>query len=205
MPLTDPDNPAAGAWEVLSHKVPFPVYLISIVILAISCYRRSHSLIPVLGLATCGYSHVGAWLDELGEISCLVTGRTAALLCLRPPSQPFGSPPQLSRFDRGSFHRIIFLRKNLFREIAEIILYCQCCDCKTEPTAPVPLPLTPRPCQPDNESGRGQQPTPLHTSNSWFFSGESHTIGGILLPLKSRRNSRNFYFGIIDPSITTGL
>lgn len=59
--LTDPDNPAAGAWEVLSHKIPFLVYLISIVILAISCYRRSHSLIPVLGLATCGYL-----MSELG-------------------------------------------------------------------------------------------------------------------------------------------
>ena len=53
--LTDPSNPGAGAWEVFRHRIPLLTYLVLIGFLVVSCYRRSHSLIPVLGLATCGY------------------------------------------------------------------------------------------------------------------------------------------------------
>ena len=53
--LTDPINPTATAWEVFRHKIPLMTYLILMAFLVVSCYRRSHSLIPVLGLATCGY------------------------------------------------------------------------------------------------------------------------------------------------------
>jgi len=53
--LTDIANPAAGTWEVLRHKIPLLVYLVMMSGLVVVCYRRSLSLIPVLGLATCGY------------------------------------------------------------------------------------------------------------------------------------------------------
>ncbi len=42
-------------WEIFRHKIPLIVYLVMMAGLVVSCYRRSLSLIPVLGLATCGY------------------------------------------------------------------------------------------------------------------------------------------------------
>lgn len=53
--LTNPADQAMSPWEVFSHKIPLLAYLLLIAYLVVSCYRRSLSLIPVLGLATCGY------------------------------------------------------------------------------------------------------------------------------------------------------
>jgi basic amino acid/polyamine antiporter, APA family len=51
----DPANPAAGAWEVFRHKIPFLVYMVMMVVVAFYSYLKSLSLIPVLGLTSCGY------------------------------------------------------------------------------------------------------------------------------------------------------
>jgi APA family basic amino acid/polyamine antiporter len=53
--LHDPLNPGAGVWEVFRHKIPFLVYLVMVLLVAFWSYRRSLSLIPVLGLVSCGY------------------------------------------------------------------------------------------------------------------------------------------------------
>jgi basic amino acid/polyamine antiporter, APA family len=51
----DPANPAASAWEVFRHKIPFLVYMVMVVVVAFYSYLKSLSLIPVLGLTSCGY------------------------------------------------------------------------------------------------------------------------------------------------------
>jgi APA family basic amino acid/polyamine antiporter len=53
--LSNPALPGATAWQVISPKIPMAVYSISMVILTFFCITRSLSLIPVLGLTTCGY------------------------------------------------------------------------------------------------------------------------------------------------------
>lgn len=57
--LTDAAGQSAegwmAKWEIFRHKIPLIVYLVMMAGLVVSCYRRSLSLIPVLGLATCGY------------------------------------------------------------------------------------------------------------------------------------------------------
>jgi APA family basic amino acid/polyamine antiporter len=49
------------AWEGFSHKIPVLVYLIGMAALNVLCFTKSLSLIPVLGLASCGYL-----ISELG-------------------------------------------------------------------------------------------------------------------------------------------
>jgi amino acid transporter len=51
----DPSKPEASGWEVFQHKIPFCVFSVAMVILSYFCFVRNLSLIPVLGLATCGY------------------------------------------------------------------------------------------------------------------------------------------------------
>lgn len=53
--FTDPNDPAAGAWEVFRHKIPLLVYIVLAVVLAYHSFRRKLSLVPVMGLLTCGY------------------------------------------------------------------------------------------------------------------------------------------------------
>ena len=52
---TDPSDPTLGSWEVIQHKIPFAVYLVLATVIAYQSFKRSLSLIPVLGLLTCGY------------------------------------------------------------------------------------------------------------------------------------------------------
>ena len=52
---TDPADPSIHGWDVIKHKVPFYLYLVCAVGLLIQCFRKNLSLIPVLGLLTCGY------------------------------------------------------------------------------------------------------------------------------------------------------
>jgi amino acid transporter len=42
-------------WETFQHKIPLLVYICLVIFLTIATFRRSLSLIPVLGLLTCGY------------------------------------------------------------------------------------------------------------------------------------------------------
>ncbi|MBA3443194.1 MAG: amino acid permease [Pyrinomonadaceae bacterium] len=53
--FTDEANPTLGAWEVAKHKIPLFVYIISSFVIVYLCFRRKLSLIPVLGLMSCGY------------------------------------------------------------------------------------------------------------------------------------------------------
>jgi len=52
---TDPSDPAIGAWDVLKHRIPLGVFVVLATVLVYYCYRKSLSLIPVLGVLTCGY------------------------------------------------------------------------------------------------------------------------------------------------------
>ena len=52
---TDPTDATLGAWEVIKHKIPLTIYLVLATIVAYQSFKRSLSLIPVLGLLTCGY------------------------------------------------------------------------------------------------------------------------------------------------------
>jgi amino acid transporter len=52
---TDPAEPSVTGWEVIKHKLPMYGYLILSFLLVIQCFRKSLSLIPVLGVLTCGY------------------------------------------------------------------------------------------------------------------------------------------------------
>ena len=53
--LHDPADPTLGIWEVVKHKIPLLIYLVVVLIVTFYCFKKSLSLIPVLGLLTCGY------------------------------------------------------------------------------------------------------------------------------------------------------
>jgi len=53
--ITDPTDATLGAWEVFSHKIPLWLYILSTPVLAVICFRKNLSLIPVLGVLSCGY------------------------------------------------------------------------------------------------------------------------------------------------------
>lgn len=53
--LTDPVDPSVQGWEVFKHKIPLLGYIVIATILVVQCFRKSLSLIPVLGVLTCGY------------------------------------------------------------------------------------------------------------------------------------------------------
>ncbi|MFN7950046.1 MAG: amino acid permease [Blastocatellia bacterium] len=42
-------------WEVFKHKIPLMVYIVIAFAIVVQCFRKSLSLIPVLGVLTCGY------------------------------------------------------------------------------------------------------------------------------------------------------
>src|SRR5262249_26076575 len=44
-----------GDWAVTKDGVPVYLFIIFVFLIAVQCYRKSLSLIPVLGLLTCGY------------------------------------------------------------------------------------------------------------------------------------------------------
>jgi len=52
---TDPENPAAGAWEVFRHKIPLLGYFVLACVMTVRCVVKRLSLIPVLGLMSCAY------------------------------------------------------------------------------------------------------------------------------------------------------
>ncbi len=52
---TDPTDSTLQGWEVFKHKIPLLGYIVLATILVVQCFRKSLSLIPVLGVLTCGY------------------------------------------------------------------------------------------------------------------------------------------------------
>ncbi|MGH9769944.1 MAG: amino acid permease, partial [Blastocatellia bacterium] len=72
---TDPTDPAVHGWDVIKHNIPLYIYLICAVGLLIQCFRKSLSLIPVLGVLTCGYlmSELG-WTNWRRFLYWLVVG-----------------------------------------------------------------------------------------------------------------------------------
>ena len=52
---TDPANPTETGWEVFKHKIPLLGFIVIATVLVVQCFRKSLSLIPVLGVVTCGY------------------------------------------------------------------------------------------------------------------------------------------------------
>jgi basic amino acid/polyamine antiporter, APA family len=53
--LSDPADPSIGGWDVFKHKIPLLIFMAVSLIITIYCFTRELSLIPVLGLLTCGY------------------------------------------------------------------------------------------------------------------------------------------------------
>ncbi|MGE0130852.1 MAG: amino acid permease [Blastocatellales bacterium] len=72
---TDPADPAIHGWAVIQHNIPLYIYLICAIGLLIQCFRKSLSLIPVLGVLTCGYlmSELG-WTNWRRFLYWLVAG-----------------------------------------------------------------------------------------------------------------------------------
>lgn len=52
---SDLSDSTVHGWEVVKHRIPMYGYIILSFILAIACFLRNLSLIPVLGLLSCGY------------------------------------------------------------------------------------------------------------------------------------------------------
>jgi len=52
---TAPTEPGEGALSAFSHKIPYWTFVLFSAVLAAACAWKSLSLIPVLGLLTCGY------------------------------------------------------------------------------------------------------------------------------------------------------
>ncbi|MGH9838639.1 MAG: amino acid permease [Blastocatellia bacterium] len=63
------------SWEITKHKIPMFVFILSAFALAVQCFKRSLSLIPVLGLLTCGYlmTQLG-WTNWMRFLIWLVAG-----------------------------------------------------------------------------------------------------------------------------------
>jgi amino acid transporter len=53
--FTDPADPSIHGWAVFKHQIPLIVFLIGSAVLAFLCFTRRLSLIPVMGVLTCGY------------------------------------------------------------------------------------------------------------------------------------------------------
>jgi hypothetical protein len=60
---------------VIKHKIPLAVFLVASTLLAYQCFKRSLSLIPVLGLLTCGHlmTELG-WTNWLRFLIWLIVG-----------------------------------------------------------------------------------------------------------------------------------
>jgi APA family basic amino acid/polyamine antiporter len=65
----DATDPAIQGWEVLKHKIPLMFYIVGMIYLSWLTFRKNLSLIPLLGLASCGYL-----MTELGWINWLRFG-----------------------------------------------------------------------------------------------------------------------------------
>jgi preprotein translocase subunit SecG len=59
--VTDPTDATVSGWEVVKHKIPQWLFLVFAMGMIVLSFVRSLSLIPVLGVLTCGYL-----MSELG-------------------------------------------------------------------------------------------------------------------------------------------
>ena len=66
---TVPVNEGEGAFGAFSHKIPYWVFIIFSAALTVLCFVKRLSLIPVLGLLTCGYL-----MTELGIVNWIRFG-----------------------------------------------------------------------------------------------------------------------------------
>ena len=66
---TAPTAEGEGALAAFSHKIPYWVFIILSAVLTVFCFLRRLSLIPVLGLLTCGYL-----MTELGIVNWIRFG-----------------------------------------------------------------------------------------------------------------------------------
>jgi basic amino acid/polyamine antiporter, APA family len=71
---TAPTEPGEGPLASFSHKIPYWVYIIGSAALAVACFVKRLSLIPVLGVLTCGYL-----MTELGITNWLRFGAWLAV------------------------------------------------------------------------------------------------------------------------------
>jgi amino acid transporter len=53
--FTDPADPTVHGWAVFKHQIPLLVFLAGSAWLAVLCFVKRLSLIPVMGVLTCGY------------------------------------------------------------------------------------------------------------------------------------------------------
>ncbi len=67
--FTDPADPTASTWEVFRHKIPLLVFIIVAAAIGALSFRYRLSLIPVLGVLSCGYL-----MTELGITNWLRFG-----------------------------------------------------------------------------------------------------------------------------------
>ena len=67
--MTNPADPSLHGWEVFKHKIPLLTYMIGMVYLSYLSFKHHFSLIPLLGLTSCGYL-----MTELGFVNWLRFG-----------------------------------------------------------------------------------------------------------------------------------
>ncbi len=77
----DSNDPSIQGWEVIKHRIPLYLYLVLSLALLVQCVRKSLSLIPVLGVLTCGYlmTELG-WTNWVRFLGWLAIGLTLYFL-----------------------------------------------------------------------------------------------------------------------------
>ena len=63
------DGQTVSGWEVFKHEIPMLIYVVASGALAVLCFVKRLSLIPVMGLLTCGYL-----MTELGIVNWIRFG-----------------------------------------------------------------------------------------------------------------------------------
>ncbi len=53
--FTDPADASIHGWAVFQHQIPLLVFLVGSAVMAVLCFLERLSLIPVIGVLTCGY------------------------------------------------------------------------------------------------------------------------------------------------------
>lgn len=67
--MTDPTNGTVHGWEVFQHKIPLWSFIIGMIYLSYITFKKNLSLIPLMGVASCGYL-----MTELGIVNWIRFG-----------------------------------------------------------------------------------------------------------------------------------